>query len=199
MIRINLVSAQLPPPHAESLDGEEFSLPTAELQKQGFLRLLLILVFPVGLWVYEQQTIPELVVQRDERARHFEELRSYNAKAAKSVLEIKKFKEDEARLQARITFLDRLARERLREIKVVDLVQQMIPEKVWLTRLDVNNGKLTLAGMATSDYEISGFMEGLAKSVHFVDVNLASSTDQMFEGLSVKKFELVCLMERRVQ
>jgi len=123
-------------------------------------------------------------------------LQSYNEKQAASVAEIKKFKEDEAIIEARISALDKISKDRDREIRVMDLLQGVIPEKAWLTRIQLNPEKVVIQGMAVSDYEVSQFLEALTKSVFLMDVNLVSSAEAVIDGVNLKKFEISCVLER---
>lgn len=196
MIKINLASKAPAAPSAVSgISGDIIYMPS-ELRKQALMRLLIILILPMALWGYQQAKVPELLDKQAAEQRRLEELQSYNGQMEKSVQEIKKFKDDEAKIQARIDTLDRLAKNRYREIKVLDLIQQVIPEKVWLTKLDANDGKIVVAGYAMTDFDISSFMESLAKSVHFVDVNLLNSTESQLDGLTIKAFEIGCSLEK---
>lgn len=196
MIRINLANGKVSLAPALGFSGGDVAYTPAELQKQALIRLGLILVFPLLLWLYEQQTIPSLVQERNNLQQQLTEVQSYNARAEASVREIKKIKEDEGKIQARIDFLERLSKTRLREIKVLDLVQQTIPEKVWMTRVESDEDKIVLSGMAMTDFEISAFMEALAKSVYFVDVKLVSSNELLYDGINVKRFEIACVLEK---
>lgn len=198
MIRINLVQSQVAPIAEAGIVGDIIYTP-AELRKQGLFRFILIIIFPLGLWFYQESTVPDLIRQRDAESKKLRDLKAYNAQMEKSVQEIKKFKEDEAKIQARIAYMEKLSKDRFREIKVLDLVQQVIPEKVWLTRVESTDGRIVVTGMAMTDFEISSFMEALAKSVHFVDVNLLSSSEMLYDGLNVKRFEIAGLMERPSQ
>lgn len=196
MIRINLATGSAAKPQQQMFFDGEVNYTPAELQKQGLLRLVILAVIPLALWYYETQTIPKIIAKRDELTSALDSHRSFNAKAARAVQEIKRVKEDEAKLQTRIASLQKLSKDRFREIKVLDLIQQQIPEKVWLNKIDANNGRMTLSGMAMSDFDISGFMESLSKSVYFVEVTLLSSAEQQFDGLNLRRFEILCVMER---
>ncbi|MBX2988814.1 MAG: PilN domain-containing protein [Bdellovibrionaceae bacterium] len=198
MIRINLVQSTAAPSAAAAgiTFDTDSGLTPGELQKQGMIRLLLLLAAPLALWAYEGTRIPDLTSRRNEQNNHLQELQTYNVQMEKSVQEIRKFKEDEQKIQTRIAYLDKISKDRLRDIKILDLIQQVIPEKVWLTKLDSGAGKVSIAGMAMSDFDISAFMEALAKSVHFIDVKLVSSAEVIVEGLGVKTFEVICLVER---
>jgi type IV pilus assembly protein PilN len=165
-------------------------------RRDALTRLLVILLFPMSLYLYEEQNVPALRQQAAQRQVTLTDLQTFNAKAEASVKEIKKFKEDEKKIQDRITALEKIAKDRFREVKVLDLFQQIIPEKLWLTNLEIKDGRILLSGMSTSDIDISTFMDSLSKSVFLQDVVLISSSEQVQEDLTVKKFEISCLLDR---
>ncbi|MBX3040280.1 MAG: PilN domain-containing protein [Bdellovibrionaceae bacterium] len=198
MIRINLAKSQ----GATASGGIVFEgggpsdASQSEIQKQGLIRLVLLCLGPLLLWYYQQSTLPGLIAERNSLQTRISEMVDFNTRAERSVQEITKFKEDEARIQSRIGYLDRISKNRSRDIKTLELLQQVIPEKAWLNKLEMNNGKLLVGGMALSDFEVSSFMESLAKSIYFVDVNLMRSTEVLFDGLNLKNFEISCSVEK---
>jgi len=200
MIRINLASSRSISGGAMgggiAADvGEETSI-SEQARKDAFVKLLVILLAPIGLFFYEQQNIPTIQAELVRKQTTLTELQVFNAKAENSVLEIKKFKEDEKKIQMRISVLEKIAKDRFREVKVLDLFQQVIPEKLWLTRVDIKDGKILLAGFSTSDIDISTFMESLSKSVFLQEVVLVSSSEHLQESMTLKKFEISCILEK---
>lgn len=198
MIKINLAKSGgggAAAPASLGLSGD-IIITNEDLQKHGLIRILILMIPPALLYLYQQSVLPDLISSRDQKAASLSQLQTYNSQMQKAVQEIKKFKEEEVKIQARINYIEKVSKNRLREIKVMELVQQVIPEKVWLSRMESKDGSLVITGMAMSDYEISTFMEGLTKSVFFLDVNLMSSSEQIFDGLNVKRFEISCMMER---
>lgn len=167
-----------------------------EIRKEALKRLVLLLIGPLALYIYENQNVPGKVAELNSKNQILAELQTYNAKAADSVAEIKKFKEDEALMEARISALEKISKDRQREIRVLDLLQTVIPEKAWLTRIQVNPNRVNIQGLALSDFEVSQFLEALTKSVFLMDVNLVSSSETVTDGVSLKKFEISCLLER---
>lgn len=167
-----------------------------EIRKEALKRLVLLVVGPLAFYIYENQNVPQKVAELNSKNQVLAELQTYNAKAADSVAEIKKFKEDEALMEARIAALEKISKDRQREIRVLDLLQTVIPEKAWLTRIQINPDRVNVQGMAMSDFEVSQFLEALTKSVFLMDVNLVSSSETVQDGVSLKKFEISCLLER---
>lgn len=200
MIRINLATSKSISLGASSgtTEGGGEATVTDEMRKDAVVKLIIICLAPLGLYIYEMQNIPAIKADLSRKQAMISELHNFNAKAENSVKEIKKFKEDEKKIQARISVLEKLAKDRFREVKVLDLFQQVIPERVWFTRVDVKEGKVLLAGFSTSDIDISTFMDSLSKSVFLQEVVLVSSSEHIQDGMTLKKFEISCILEKPV-
>ncbi|MGZ3772463.1 MAG: PilN domain-containing protein [Pseudobdellovibrionaceae bacterium] len=197
MIKINLASSVSPlSSHGISGLSSETVFSADQVRNEALKRLVLILAGPLGLFAYEQQNVPGKLADLNAKRQVLSELTSYNAKQAASVAEIKKFKEDESLIEARISALEKIAKDRQREIRVLDLLQSIIPEKAWLTKVQINPDKVSIKGLALTDFEVSTFLEALTKSVFLMDVNLISSNEVNLEGVNLKKFEINCLLER---
>lgn len=195
MIRINLVKA-IGGKDSQAIAGLGADTAGAsDIQRQGLLRLTVLLLFPLALWVYELQLIPDLESKLVSKRKVLASLTQKNEQAKGAVEEIKKFKEDQAKLQMQIDTLESLRRERLKEVKVMDNLQKDIPEKVWLTKIDFQEAKLLLSGLATADTELTQFMETLSKSVFLHEVSLVRSSEQPSEAGVLKKFEISCAID----
>lgn len=199
MIKINLASsgvgttASINASLGISSDGY---LSPDEVRKEALKRLVVMLIPAVALYAYQEQNVPTKLAELNAKQQMLNELTTYNAKQAASVAEIKKFKEDEALIEARIAALDKISKDRHREIRVLDLLQQVIPEKAWLTQIKITPEKVSVQGLAISDFEVSSFLEALTKSVFLMDVNLVNSNETTVDGVSLKKFEISCVLER---
>lgn len=196
MIRVNLLFGQVSAPTEEvqvaspALEG----LSADDIQRQGAIRFLILLLIPAGFYVYEMQNIP---TKRREIAKLNEEifqLQEFNKKFDSSVREIKKLKEDEEKVNKRSSAVDSLLRERLNELNVLELIQRTIPEKVWLTYLDFNNSRIQLRGQSLTDSDIANFTEELSKSCHLSSVLPGGSNEVLREGQRVRDFQLSAAM-----
>lgn len=197
MIRINLATS-VPvgtiEGGGEAIEGMQGDV--SGIQRAGVMRLLVILVAPLILYFYEFQNIPELKSKLQSKSTYLASLTQKNEQAKGAVEEIKKFKEDQSRLQRQIDTLESLQKERLKEVKILDNLQKDIPEKVWLTRLDFQDVNLVIDGVTTSDSELTLFMENLSKSVFLKEVNLVKSSEVPSDKGLLKKFEIVCVIDR---
>lgn len=202
MIRINLATTRsmtAAAPGAAAGEGGGDTQLSEQTRREGLTKLLIILLAPAALFFYEQQNIPTIRAELARKQVALVDLQTFNAKAENSVNEIKKFKEDEKKIQARIAALERIAKDRFREVKVLDLFQQVIPEKLWFTRVEIRDGRVLLAGLSTSDFDISTFMDSLSKSVFLQEVVLISSSEYIQENMTLKKFEISCILDKTAE
>lgn len=199
MIKINLAPQRSGTPGAKSssigISTDVFVSPD-EVRKEALKRILVILIPSLALYAYQEQNIPHKHAELAAKTQMYNELMTYNAKQSASVAEIKKFKEDEALIEARIAALDKISRDRHHEIRVLDLLQQVVPEKAWLTKVVISQDKVTIQGFAYSDFEVSSLLESLTKSVFLIDVNLVNSSESTVDGMSLRRFEINCLLEK---
>lgn len=197
MIKINLASDVSGTSALSSFGVADGGYSSPEfIRKEALKRLVLLAIGPLALIIYENQNLPTKEAELRAKQAQLLELQNYNAKQAASVAEIKKFKEDEALIETRIAALEKISVDRLREIRVMELIQNVIPEKAWLTRLEVSPQKVNIQGLALSDFEVSALLEALTKSVFLMDVTLLNSSELNQEGVTLKRFEISCLLER---
>lgn len=197
MIKINLANSTtgLATGMSSGYSTEGFAT-SDQVRRDALVRLLLILAGPALLYFYEMQSLPAKQAELGSKQQMLSELQAYNEKQAASVAEIKKFKEDEALIEARIAALEKISVDRQREVRVLELLQTIIPEKAWLTRIQLEPDSVLLQGLALSDFEVSSFLDSLTRSVFLMDVNLLNSIEVIQDGIPLKKFEISCLLER---
>lgn len=200
MIRINLANAKkitAMAPGAASPAEMAMSSDNSEIQRQGLIRLVIIALFPLVLYAYEMQNIPQLNATLQSKRQLLQALVEKNNKAKQAVEEIKKFKEDQARLQKQIDTLEGLRKDRLREVKILDNLQKDLPQRMWISRIAYTGAKMTISGQTIGDAELSTFMDSLSASVFFRQVNLIRSSDSpQSAGVQTKNFEVSCEIDQ---
>lgn len=181
----------------ESADGELGGGDT-RYQMQGALRIFIILLFPIGLYFYEQQSLPLKHAELNSRQALLAELTRKNQEAAGALEETTKYKVDYDRLNLQVGIIDDLKKSRMQEVKVLDSLQKIIPVKVWLSRIEIGSGRVDLQGMTTTDQGLTSFMDALASSVFLKDISLIKSqeTNEDPNLGSVKRFEITSQLEK---
>jgi type IV pilus assembly protein PilN len=161
-----------------------------DIQKQGLIRLFIILLGPLALFLWQQQNLPGKAVVIAAKQRQLNELITKNANAKAAVEEIKKFKADQARLQEQINTIESLRKDRMREVRILDLVQREMPERMWLSKIEVKESKISVSGFAATDSELTQLMDVLTKSVFLSEVNLIHTNEKVIEGATLKEFAI---------
>lgn len=169
-----------------------------EIKRKGIINLLIIFLIPVGLYVYGMQVRPQKANELANVRAQINELQQYNQKYANIAAEIDQIKRDEKSVQDRIDALNKVTQGRLAEIKVLDLIQTIIRERMWLKRLSIDGGKMILEGMSQSEIDVNSLLEDLTKNVLFSSPpRLAESNQEMYEGQSFSKFKIEAQLEKQ--
>lgn len=161
------------------------------------VKLAILFLGPIMLLAYQEIVIPEKKAEIKRLRSNLDGLVQKNNQAAGAVEEIKKFETDQEKLQAQILAFTDLSKDRVREVRVMDYIQREIPERVWLQRMEMNNGRLLLVGLATEDTEMTSFMEILQRSAHLRNVSLVRSSEVVLPNLgNLRRFEIACQLEK---
>jgi Tfp pilus assembly protein PilN len=168
------------------------SIGQQDLQKQGLYRLLLLLLGPLALIGMERMILPQKTSQLRRAQAQLSELEAKNLAAKSALEETRKFKELETKIQNQIQTIEGLRQERLNEVKLLSLIQEEIPEKLWLSRLEIRTDQLILQGTSATDAEMTSFMDNLSKQSLISSVDLIKSSEVQVSNVIVKKFEIRC-------
>ena len=82
----------------------------------------------------------------------------------------------------------------MRELKAMDFLQTMIPDGVWLNKINYDGEKVNFSGSALNDKELDTFVTGLMDSSYFEDVVLIQQTVEKTDSGPVKNFEVSSAM-----
>lgn len=190
MIKINLVSKGAPTIAGAEGAGEDLK----ELQKKGAMNLLIILAGPLALFGYDYVKIPELQTQVRRATTELNKLKEENAKAKTALEEKQKFEEDRVKLQTQIQSIESLSADRIKEVRLLDSIQRDLPQKVWLTRVEIKADRLSLQGLAISDLDLTSLMEVLSQSVFLKEVRLVRSAEQASPQGVLKTFQVTATL-----
>lgn len=158
--------------------------------KSIFTKLIIMFVGVMGLMLYEYYNISDLQAQvSDLRTKNnvvMQELEK-NKPIASKARELQKQIQD---LEARIQAIKDLSKVRLREIKAIDYIQNVIPERVWLTSLDISGENMKIEGGALSDDQLNRFMDSIDGKSYFRNVILLRAVEQKNKEGTIKMFQI---------
>lgn len=177
-------------------DGSLDASMSEDIKKDAFKKLVLILVGPIALFIYESNNIPSLSRRLSNLQQELDNARVYNEQAAPNVAEIKKFKESELQIESRITALERISQHRFREVKLMELFHTITPSRLWFTRLEISGDKLEIKGLAMSDADVTALSESLKNSALILEVKSLETAEVEQESVLLKRFEISCSLEK---
>lgn len=123
--------------------------------------LLLVGALPAAAWWWATD---RQVARNDEdiaeKQREVDEL-------AAIIAEVEKFKAQQAELEHRIEVIDELRRNQRGPVHVMDQVSRALPELLWLDRMEMRGGNVTLAGRAFNSNAVAGLLENLDRVPEF--------------------------------
>ena len=192
MIRVNLFNDVGGGVQAFNVDATEFAGEIGEPDKKDAGTKLGLMLIPVFL-VYGYFSFQEW--RRDDR---IQEIRNQIAtkKSKVNALQpeiraIERFQEEKKKLEIQVEAIKKLSFERLLSVKALDALQRLIPQKVWLKTLEVNDTEVRITGLALEDALVSDFMQNLNSSIFFQNTMLLKTTEAKDkDGLSAKEFEV---------
>jgi|GEM_PF-2847774 Tfp pilus assembly protein PilN len=193
MIKINLLPS-LAGPRAADIESPDNS--EEQIKRKGLTNLFVLLVIPIGLFVYALQVKPQKISQITSLNRQLAELAAFNEKEANIVAEIRKIKEDEQNVQIRIDALQKVTQGRTAEIQSLNLIRNTIKERMWIKDLNINSGVMSLVGVSQNEMDINLFQENLTRNVLLKNVLLEESNIIQIEGQNATEFKLKAYLEK---
>ncbi len=192
MIRVNLLR------NAIDQGVPDFNFKTdivPDVKKELYGRVLLLALPIIAVFGFRQYNafmarseISKLEVKAKELSAKLKELEP-------AVKEVEKFKEEKRKLDSQLDIIKQLSKERLKNVKSLDALQNLIPQKAWLTAIRVKENKAELDGFAVDDIVVSEFMQALENSIYYANVSLVTSEEFKKEAGTIKKFVIKCNLE----
>jgi type IV pilus assembly protein PilN len=203
MIRINLRPDALA---ATAEAGAEVDVADSEIQRKGLVNLMVFFILPAALYVYGAQAKPKKEAQIQTLNSQIEELTTFNNKQSSIVLEISRIEQDERDVEKKVNAIASVSQGRLVEIKVLDLLQTIVREKMWLKSVEIetakegatkdNSTKINIEGIAQTEMDVSLFLEDLTKNTLFKEVGLVESQLFVYEGQNFSRFKIAGILEK---
>lgn len=193
MIKINLLktftTSGTDPDGIGFSEGEEQNQVNLDFAK----RLVAFLIGPLCFYFYETSKIPELQGQIAAKNQLLADLRQFNEKKKGLAEEIKRYEEDQARLNGQMSFMRKIAEEKVNELKLMEYLQDYTPESVWINKLELKDSELTISAESDVASDISKFIDNLANAQFLAGVsptNQETKNNSLAEGITTTSFNV---------
>lgn len=158
-----------------------------EAGKQQLVLFALALIIGIGANVfYAQGRVAELKKKEKAVADATEQVKRLD----KIIGEVTSLKQEQQQLEEKLKILDALKQGRIGPVRMLDELARVTPRKLWLTSIEEKGSKLSIQGMAVSNFEVSQFMEELQRSQYFAAVELKRTSSKVQGDVKVVEFTL---------
>lgn len=176
MIRVNLLKNKVQDANVAGVGGVADTGGSNDT-RQALVKIAFILLFTLGLMLFESQNIRQLNDESSRVHATAAELEQQATVKAKDVEGIKDIAKQAQELEDKLKILKLLSKLRLREVKTLDFMQSSIPEKVWLKSINyssdkehVENGRFQFTGNAVNTEDLTEFAKRLEDSAYMDNV-----------------------------
>jgi len=191
MIKINLLKTFL-----AADTGEGFGLPEDEKNQiiiDFTKRMVLVLIAPLALYFYESSHLPVLQEEINQLNAKIADLRQFNEKKKSLTEEIKRYEQDQAKLNGQMSFMRTISNEKVNELNLFLFLQENTPESVWINKLELQGSNLTMNAESDVATDINKFIDRLATTPLLTAVsptNQETKFDTITPGVSTIVFNV---------
>lgn len=166
MIKINLLSEGKRPAAVRRTRPTTF-LESPNIALWALLTALLLLgaVPAFGWWWATSEKVEENDVRIAEAQRQVDEL-------AAIIAEVEGFKAKQAELEHKIEVIEQLRQNQKGPVRVMDQISRALPELLWLDRMEMKGGAISLSGRAFNSNAVATFLDNLDRVPEFQEPTL---------------------------
>jgi type IV pilus assembly protein PilN len=172
-------------------------LPVREARRKAGVRQQLVLLAAglIGAVVLSvavhSWTLGSLALARGRVAALNAQLEQYKPQQE----QVAQFKAKKAEIEQKLAVIENLERSRSGPVHIMDELSNHIPDRVWLTDLNADNGKIALGGMSLDNELVALFLTALNDSPYFANVELESTELKLVESLKLNTFKIRASLE----
>lgn len=180
MIKINLLGVERPKRTRISLAGPS--------RLVGIGALAVVLIGGMGyVWWSMSAKMSALEQQKTQRTQELAALKE-------KVKEVEGFEANKKSYEEKIAIIEQLRKNQVGPVRLLDELSRNLPDRVWLTSLVEQSGKVDLEGKAVTNAEIVDFINNLKASRSIREILLIESRQVTEDGVPVYNFKLKCTL-----
>lgn len=163
---------------------------TGDQKKLAIGKLAVILVLPLLLYAYEYSNLSSLKTQFDAADNEAKAVEAKKAAFGDAGPKVEKYTKQKKKIDAQMLVIRALTKNRLREVKALDAIQEITPTQIWYDSLSFDGGEVTAKGYAVSDADLQTLYTRLSTSPLFSNFTPgASGATPDPNGKQATKFE----------
>ncbi len=164
MIRVNLLRAT-GLSAAPSMTGATVS--DSSQQSMGGLKLFVIALFPIAFYAYEYTHLASLKSESEVLEAEVKKVDAKKAAFGDAGPKVEKYTKQKAKIDTQMLTIRELTKNRLREVKALDSLQEITPGDVWFESIEMRDGVVKAKGFAQSNEGLTALSSKLTNSAIF--------------------------------
>jgi type IV pilus assembly protein PilN len=108
--------------------------------------------------------------------------------------QVEEFKKTKAEIEQKLGVIQNLHEARSGPVHVLDELAKHTPDRIWINKVEIEAGKLTLQGMSLDNELVALFLTALEESPYFKNVELVETQAKDKDGFKLNEFEVSALM-----
>ena len=108
--------------------------------------------------------------------------------------QVEEFKKTKAEIEQKLGVIQSLHEARSGPVRVLDELSTHTPDRIWISKVAIQSGKLTLEGMSLDNELVALFLTALEESPYFKSVELVETQAKDKDGFKLNAFEVSALM-----
>lgn len=197
MIKINLLIPYKELNKSGGVSTEGVSDENKVLLKEALKRIVVFAIGPICLIVYESNNIPKLETKLRQTDAKLQEYKQFNDSKQNLAQEIKKYEDIQSRFNAQMDFINQIDKDKVSEYRLLSLIKNSTPEKVWINKLSVVGNNLSISAESSDVKELEKFMAKMTESDFITQVKPTTQTDKKdFAGTGIQTtvFEITAVL-----
>ena len=142
------------------------------------IRLVLCCAGTVVLMQVEKRNLQKLGAQRNAANNEHNQLKNNMQAVQKEIEGFDYLKGRSLEFTNKLIIMEGIVHRRLKVIRGLDQIQDVIPQNVWLERVNFNGNKLVLNGFSSTNKQVQTFIESMEKTNVFLRVVLDRVSEQ---------------------
>lgn len=112
--------------------------------------------------------------EHDDKKQIAGERRVEAQKLEAIIKEVEDYQNRKIGLQKRIDLINQLKQNQKGPVRIMDQISRNLPDLVWLDRMEINAGKISLNGRALNPNAVALFVENVSKDAYFEEPQLGT-------------------------
>lgn len=166
----------------------QFSMEDSGGNSDVVAKVLAMLIWVLVLYGYEWYNVGQLTAQAQQASTRLNSINTQIQQLQPQIQQAKAITAEYEAFKKKIELVKVIGQNRLREIRALDHLQNVIPEKSWFTLVKFEDNEFQLEGVAANDQTLDTLLASVRRHTGFKDVLLSKAVESKNDQGTLKVF-----------